>query len=239
MWNKLLIWMALLALINIEITLGLPQALEGSANDVFNAESVKETKRFTLAKFAYENLRRSLWPKEIYPKMAEYISGLQEWCERDESWLIFPKYPQLQESLDNCRILLKGLMANPENCPKQLALQSNHDNIRSIFQDIEEENVKNEWTSRYMAFVLDIRPILVKSAQEFYEQLADKVKSYIANLKEEEAAEGADILAWNEKFTSDIDNVRKEVSVIEFMGLFPDERSVLENKCKVQYKNVL
>lgn len=203
-------------------------------------EKLKETKRFKLLEFAYENLRKTIWPEEVYTKMSEYVEALKKWSQEDDHLRNANFYGDFEEALENCAILLKGLKTDPGNCQKQKSLKFNNDKIRSIFQSVtNDDHLQYGWTSKYSDMVLQLRDVMRNSFEKFFVKLEEKVKDFIGKLNEAEEHENADIVQWQEKFSQETNYIRKEILVIEFMGLFPDERPLVESKCKIRYTNGL
>ncbi|XP_073821693.1 uncharacterized protein [Musca autumnalis] len=200
-------------------------------------EKLKETKRFKVLEFAYDNLRKTIWPQEAITKINDYVQALRRWSEEDQYLQNSKIFGEFEEAVDNCIILLRALKTDPGNCQKQKSLKYNNDKIRSIFQSLNDDHLQYGWTSKYTNLILELREVNRNYFEKFFVQLEEKVKEFINNLNEAEEDENADIIQWHEKFTKETIYVRKEILVIEFMGLFPDERPLVESKCKIRYSN--
>uniref|UniRef100_T1P8T6 Uncharacterized protein n=1 Tax=Musca domestica TaxID=7370 RepID=T1P8T6_MUSDO len=172
--------------------------------------------------------------------MSEYVEALKKWSQEDDHLRNANFYGDFEEALENCAILLKGLKTDPGNCQKQKSLKFNNDKIRSIFQSVtNDDHLQYGWTSKYSDMVLQLRDVMRNSFEKFFVKLEEKVKDFIGKLNEAEEHENADIVQWQEKFSQETNYIRKEILVIEFMGLFPDERPLVESKCKIRYTNGL
>ncbi|XP_073821692.1 uncharacterized protein [Musca autumnalis] len=200
-------------------------------------ETIKETKRFKLLEFAYDNLRKTIWPDAAFNKINDYVQAMKKWSDEDQYLQNSKIYGEVKEAVDNCIILLRALKTDPENCQKQQSLKYNNYKIRSIFQSVKDDHLQFGWIPKYSYLVLQLRNINHISFEQFFVQLEEKVKKFINDLKETEKDDNADIIQWHEKFRKESSYIRKEILVIEFMGLFPDERPLVESECKIRYTN--
>uniref|UniRef100_A0A1I8PYV1 Uncharacterized protein n=1 Tax=Stomoxys calcitrans TaxID=35570 RepID=A0A1I8PYV1_STOCA len=200
---------------------------------------LQQSKRYKLVAFAFENLHRSLWPEELYPAMKNYLNDVKKWSDHDEMLQQSQYYVKIQQTLKTCLDLLEELSNHPFNCSQETALKAKHDTLKALFKSVESERCQQMWASKYLDFTLQMRTILRKSADKFYILLTAAVAAYDKSLDEVEEYEEVDILRWNERFIKETDFSRKQLLTIEFMGLFPDERNILESDCKIQYTNFL
>ncbi|XP_075149967.1 uncharacterized protein LOC142224042 [Haematobia irritans] len=199
---------------------------------------LQNTKRYKLISFINENLRMSIWPQELYPKMWDYLSDVKNDDDVD-----MPKsslnYGEIQQTLGNCLKHLRYLKEDPNNCEHQKSLKANHDRLKALIKTHGSPSLQQMWTSKYIDFTLQMRNILRNASEKFYRLLALSVDSFIKSLDEVEEYEEVDILRWNDKFLMETDIVKKQILLIELMGLFADERNILELECKIQYANFL
>lgn len=208
----------------------------GNTSDI---ASLKATKRFKLIESIYRDFQKSIWPEEIYPRMTEYLTDLNTWSHANDQLKATSNYQEIQEYIANCLQLIKELSKDPENCEKQLALRVENGKLKTVFNTLENEKLQGLWLAKYAEFILHVRSDLKNASEKFYTSLINQVNAYIQNLNDFEKSEEIDIIRWYEKFNKESDNIRKNILTIEFMGLFPDEREILEAKCKIQFSNRL
>ncbi|XP_073821707.1 uncharacterized protein [Musca autumnalis] len=222
--NKFLI-ICLVAL-TVEVALGAPNG------------NVEDNKRYQLFETVAEKLQTSVWSEEIYKKFAEYMNGVKEWSESDESLQKSTIYNKLQEQIEKCLNIVNELEADPHNCARQLALKESHNEIRSLFDSVEEDKLRRDWVKKYMNFVVPMRSISTKANEEFYAFLKETVDNYLNSVSD--ASNFEDLSQWHKKFARQTDYVKQQKMVMEFMKLFPAERASYEgSKCEIQYSNGL
>uniref|UniRef100_A0A1I8Q706 Uncharacterized protein n=1 Tax=Stomoxys calcitrans TaxID=35570 RepID=A0A1I8Q706_STOCA len=227
--NKFLIAVFVIAAIQSSQTLPL---------DNENAvQSVKDTQRYKLIEDAYGNFQKSLWPVEVFPPMLNYIKDLKKWSENDAALKNSPQHVALRQSIGKCLELLEKLATDADNCELQIALRTEHERLKKLFKSQENHKLQEGWLMKYADMMLVMRPIMKKSSEKFHLWLATTVQTFINSLDANGKQENDDILHWYEKFAKEDDDIRQHILAIEFMGLFPDERPILETKCKIQFAN--
>ncbi|XP_013108294.2 uncharacterized protein LOC106087701 [Stomoxys calcitrans] len=227
--NKFLIALFVIAAIQSSLTLPL---------DNENAvQSLKDTQRYKLIEDAYGNFQKSLWPVEVFPSMLNYIKDLKKWSENDAALKNSPQHVSLRQSIGKCLELLEKLATDADNCELQISLRTEHERLKKLFKSQENHKLQEGWLMKYADMMLVMRPILKKSSEKFHLWLATTVQTFINSLDANGKQENDDILHWYEKFAKEDDDIRQHILAIEFMGLFPDERPILEAKCKIQFAN--
>ncbi|XP_075149980.1 uncharacterized protein LOC142224056 [Haematobia irritans] len=221
----------------VQVTLGAPRTAVHTSN-VISPESgdVNSNQRFDFVEDVYENLQNTVWSKAIYEQASEYLQGVKSWSQSNEKLKESSIYGDLQKHLDNCLNLLKELSANPEDCKKQWSLKKEHDEIRQLFDSVDDAKLRRGWVEKYMNFVTPLRVEVTSAYEKFYSHLTSEVESYLSSAN---VSSKDELREWLGKFKRQTDHVKKQKLVMELLALFPNERQVLDAKCEVQYSNGL
>ncbi|XP_073823670.1 uncharacterized protein [Musca autumnalis] len=191
---------------------------------------------YTLLEEVSKELQASIWSEELYKKFGEYINGVKQWSETDENLQKSSIYNRLQEQIEKCLSLVKDLEADTTNCHKQLALKEAHNEIRSLFDSVEEKKLHSAWVKKYMDFVASMRSITKNANEQFYSYLETSVYSYMYGSD----FDNRDLNQWYTKFVSKTDNVEKQQMFMEFLDILAGQREDYEAKnCEIQFSHGL
>ncbi|XP_005175982.2 uncharacterized protein LOC101901229 [Musca domestica] len=112
--------------------------------------SGEESKGYQLFETVAGKLQKSVWSEEILGTFEEYLNVLKEWSESDENLQTSSIYNKFHEQLKKCSEELQDLKAQPDNCAKQLALKETHEEIRHLFDSVDDEKLRRDWVKKYM-----------------------------------------------------------------------------------------
>uniref|UniRef100_A0A1I8Q8D7 Uncharacterized protein n=1 Tax=Stomoxys calcitrans TaxID=35570 RepID=A0A1I8Q8D7_STOCA len=232
--NKMLLVLGLA--ITLQVVVSAPRTKVEEANLIHHQGDVSTSDRFDLVEDVYENLQKTVWPKDVYGKATEYLEGVKSWAATNDELGASSIYNALIMHINNCLNLLKELSTDPHNCKKQWSLKHEHHEIRSLFDSVDSAKLRRGWVEKYLNFVTPLRSEIKTNYEHFYTTLSTEVQEY---LNGSDQSPKDDIRVWLNKFNQENDYVKKQKLVMEFLGLFPSERQALDAKCEVQYSNGL
>ncbi|XP_061400777.1 MATH and LRR domain-containing protein PFE0570w-like [Musca vetustissima] len=155
-------------------------------------EQLKESKRFKLLEFAYENLWKTLWNEEVFTTINDFLQNLKEWT-KDETLQQSAINGEFEVALEKCIGQLKDLRTDPGNCQKQESLKYNIDKMGSIFESANDTFPSNIWGFEHLAFSYSLDEVTRNSYDQYFKKIEKKVKEFIAELNEAEKHKHADI----------------------------------------------